>query len=360
MEHRALGGYTYWKCYTSKDCWKKYGQPSGGPCKEWKCKSDGRCEERNKQDWTSCDDGQKCTTDDKCINGKCEGKPKVCPASGDQCKDNVCSEKDWGKCVPVPKNGTPCDDGKSCTSKNGKPGYGDECKSGKCVGMPVDCGSGDQCNEKKCNASDGKCVKFPKTDGTHCDDTNPCTSKNGKPGYGDECKSGKCVGEPVVCSDGIFCNGEETCDRYTGSCKAGMSPDCNDDNKCTKDYCDEKEDKCKNKPTNRYYLKCGKGLFLCGIEKKEIEGMEFANGYKLAGCNTGAVDDVYTLGEHCENDLDKYTKYGEKCPNGKGLSNYGIFECDHYGGWSDCEKYELEKEKDEDPHRNLHTLRGID
>lgn len=54
-----------------------------------------------------------------------------------------------------------------------------------------------------------------------------------------------------LCSDGVFCNGEEFCDPVTMSCAAGDPPDCDDDDECTIDSCDRAADDCRNVPTPR-------------------------------------------------------------------------------------------------------------
>ena len=49
--------------------------------------------------------------------------------------------------------------------------------------------------------------------------------------------------EDAECDDGLWCNGEETCNPETG-CEPGLPPDCSDDNACTEDVCDELADQC--------------------------------------------------------------------------------------------------------------------
>ena len=46
------------------------------------------------------------------------------------------------------------------------------------------------------------------------------------------------------CDDGLYCNGDETCDKGTGLCVAGITPDCNDKVACTVDSCDENLKSC--------------------------------------------------------------------------------------------------------------------
>ena len=71
-----------------------------------------------------------------------------------------------------------------------------------------------------------------------CDDANPCTV--------DTCDADGCRFAPVPnaipCSDGVFCNGLETC--QDGLCVAGSPPDCEAANGCTLDTCDETLDRC--------------------------------------------------------------------------------------------------------------------
>jgi hypothetical protein len=48
------------------------------------------------------------------------------------------------------------------------------------------------------------------------------------------------------CADGVFCNGEEVC--YTGECRDGADPDCDDSDACTSDSCDKSLDRCVHDP----------------------------------------------------------------------------------------------------------------
>jgi hypothetical protein len=41
----------------------------------------------------------------------------------------------------------------------------------------------------------------------------------------------------AACDDGIFCNGAETCQPATGTCRPGTPPSCDDGNSCTSDAC---------------------------------------------------------------------------------------------------------------------------
>jgi hypothetical protein len=52
----------------------------------------------------------------------------------------------------------------------------------------------------------------------------------------------------ATCSDGLFCDGLETCNLATSRCQAPESPPCNDNDSCTADSCDEPGDTCLNAP----------------------------------------------------------------------------------------------------------------
>lgn len=52
----------------------------------------------------------------------------------------------------------------------------------------------------------------------------------------------------VDCSDGLWCNGLETCENLV--CTAGTSLDCSDTYDCTDDYCDDNNDVCINEPND--------------------------------------------------------------------------------------------------------------
>eukprot|EP01084_Bolivina_argentea_P090802 163538_1 len=64
------------------------------------------------------------------------------------------------------------------------------------------------------------------------------------------------------CDDGIFCNGQETCDKNNG-CQLGTDP-CDDKIACTVDSCIESTDSCDNTPNDAF---CDDNLFCTGTQK---------------------------------------------------------------------------------------------
>jgi hypothetical protein len=99
------------------------------------------------------------------------------------------------------------------------------------------------------------------------------------------------------CSDGLFCNGVETCNA--GSCQDGTAPNCNDGVSCTVDSCNEGSDSCDNTPNNGL---CDNGLFCDGSETCNATlGCQAGT---APNCNDGVVctDDSCNEGsDSCDN-----------------------------------------------------------
>jgi hypothetical protein len=66
----------------------------------------------------------------------------------------------------------------------------------------------------------------------------------------------------AACSDALFCNGSETCSVTLG-CQAGTAPNCADAVACTTDSCNETTDTCDHIANN---AACSDGLFCNGSE----------------------------------------------------------------------------------------------
>lgn len=90
-----------------------------------------------------------------------------------------------------------------------------------------------------------------------CDDMVDCTDDSCDE-VTDTCSS---IPSDVNCDDGLFCNGNETCDAVL-DCLAGTFP-CDDMVDCTDDACDENTDTCSSLPND---ANCDDGLFCNGSE----------------------------------------------------------------------------------------------
>jgi len=206
----------------------------GNVCTDDTCDPASGCVAR--ANLSSCDDGDPCTTADRCAAGVCRPGAATCddrnPCTRDYCSGGVCQN--------VADDALPCEDGSACTA-------GDFCAGGVCMGGLVDgCGQGDACASVGC-APDGLTCKVVLLDGVGCDDGNACTS-------GDRCSGGLCrSGGALRCPWDSECAAShcdiqlgcvldvcttgEKCDGLGGCIPAEPAP-CDDGNPCTSDSCD--------------------------------------------------------------------------------------------------------------------------
>jgi hypothetical protein len=140
-----------------------------------------------------CDDGNACTTSTACLaDGTCGGGVNTCD-DGSVCTDDNCVS---GACQNKPKTaGTPCDGASGCGALF--------CNAaGVCTnGVPLDCDDGSACTDDYCDPGSG-CVNAP----VECDDDDACTTDSCAPATGcvftlDVGKSPTCPSE-VNCLDG--------------------------------------------------------------------------------------------------------------------------------------------------------------
>ena len=173
-----------------------------------------------------CEDGDLCTGQDFCSNGKC--LPGTVSGAGTICDDgNACTDDSCGPttgCTHV-ANGAACDDGNACT-------IFEQCASGLCQGGALaTCEDGNSCTLDVCQPTTGACSWLARTGS--CDDLNPCT-------IGEVCVGALCIGTPAGCDDGNPCSAD-ACDVATGVCghtAIGAAAPCDDADACTsKDTC---------------------------------------------------------------------------------------------------------------------------
>ena len=126
----------------------------------------GLCALTAAPDNSHCTDANPCTVADHCQQGACVNGLNICDCQTD------------ADCKAI-------DDGDLC---NGSWSCKLDGAVGHCVAQPpVVCqGGGDACTAIGCFGPTGVCQPLPKTDGTACDDGNPCSAN-------DACKSGGCT-----------------------------------------------------------------------------------------------------------------------------------------------------------------------
>ncbi len=217
-----------------------------------------------------CNDGDPCTTADKCSAGNCVGGPQQKCDDGNVCTADSCV-KGQG-CTAVPANeGNTCDDGNNCStgdkcvagtckSSGGKTCNPDTnpCTTATCEPASNECGNSNdntlKCQVDKCHqitqCANGGCPLGAAA--IDCTDTNPCTKDGCDPltgctnvpddtakcpddgdlcTEGDSCKAGKCVTAPVTCEPVSDCHLPGDCNPNSGHCDAPRAPagkSCND------------------------------------------------------------------------------------------------------------------------------------
>ncbi len=255
-KYKILGGY----CLINNKCYKPQQVNPDNPCEE--------CIPSVSQDsWTPDDTNTYKESNGcyvyKCVNGKGVKTPQIDCDDHNPCTDDSCNE-DTGKCVHEPLSDVACDDGNVCT-------LNDTCVDGKCVSGKdrMDCDDGNPCTEDTCDpkkgcinkvlangtacgseeeekqckikhiCQDGKCILKKNNGGIGpsdeklCDDHNPCTDDYCVVGVG-------CVHKDnnKLCDDGDPCTVGDHC--MATVCVPGSELlNCDDGNPCTSDYCEK-------------------------------------------------------------------------------------------------------------------------
>ncbi|RKH59994.1 hypothetical protein D7X96_34440 [Corallococcus interemptor] len=143
-----------------------------------------------------CDDGNACTTGDRCqgsgLEAKCEPtQTTTCTQPTGVCDAPQACNPSSGRCEATESTvGKTCDDGNLCTDA-------DTCGAdGRCAGTERTCSTTEQCKASSgtCNPANGTCVFPPLPTTTSCKDPLTCTTA-------DHCDgAGNCVGTPGICS----------------------------------------------------------------------------------------------------------------------------------------------------------------
>ncbi len=200
-------------------------------------------------DGLACDDTNVCTLVDTCRGGQCVGSGA--PAHFDDhlaCTDDICDPRS-GDITHIADDANECDDGNSCTTP-------DRCDNGICVSgaPPVGFDDNNPCTDNVC--ADGK-VTHPNDDTNDCSDDDACTPTDAcragrcigsgtLPGFDDgkDCTDDACANGVVthtndnsnVCSDGSLCTRTDAC--LNGTCVGSGALAVADTNPCTDDSCD--------------------------------------------------------------------------------------------------------------------------
>ena len=173
-----------------------------------------------------CDDGNACTEDDACSGGQC--KPGSSASCDDEnlCTDDYCDFQSG--CLHV-NNKVPCEDGNKCTAN-------EVCLEGSCQdGAPIVCTDGNLCTDDSC-APDVGCIYTNNSlaceDGLACTANDQCADGSCQPGDAAQCdddnvctddsceEPGGCLHLPVA--NGTVCGANKECDA--GICETACEP----------------------------------------------------------------------------------------------------------------------------------------
>lgn len=162
----------------------------------------------------ACDDGDACTTMDRCGDMGCEGTAMDCddsnPCTDDSCSGGVCTNEN---------NTASCDDGDACTEN-------DTCSGGSCGGSPRTCNDSNPCTDDSCNPGSG-CIHTPRAEHSTCGTDRRCC--------GGSCVNirtdpNHCSGCGQACAPGFPCvihQNRPTCDCTANSqCNGGTGQVC--------------------------------------------------------------------------------------------------------------------------------------
>ncbi|HJQ85179.1 MAG TPA: hypothetical protein VKA21_13935, partial [Candidatus Binatia bacterium] len=167
----------------------------------------------------ACDDGDGCTTGDRCDAGTCRGTPVTCPRDGYDCTAESCVA---GACRAVPVDArcsaeecavsacrpgdpaadrrgcvsTPVGEGQACTD-DGVACTDDVCTGGACLHVPIDarCAGADECSAAVCSPEGGDgdargCAAGTSEGGPP---DAPGCGEDGDPCTDDRCADGRCL-----------------------------------------------------------------------------------------------------------------------------------------------------------------------
>lgn len=181
----------------------------------------------------------------------------------------------------------------------------------------------------------GECTTNPDCDdGLYCNGDETCEAGECQPGtpvdcsaWNDQCNDGfcdeagdSCVSQPkadgTLCDDGLYCNVGESC--QSGTCTGGEARDCDDFDTCTTDSCNEAIDSCEHSPATDG-TPCDDGLYCtvsdmctggaCGGEARDCSD---AVACTIDSCDEGSDACVNTPDDsYCDNGL--YCDGAETC-----------------------------------------------
>lgn len=127
------------------------------PCTEDSCVEGSGCV--HKAVPGPCDDGDACTTGETCKDGACKSPSAGCD-DANSCTTDSCSGGTGCTHVAIP-DGAACDDGDPCTLEG-------KCANGKCAATGLKCTTDKPCFSAFCASKTGACTVKPSAEGSLC------------------------------------------------------------------------------------------------------------------------------------------------------------------------------------------------
>ena len=277
------------------------------------------------QQW--CNGNEYCNEDFGCLSGTAPDcidgvgcTADSCDEAGDRClntpDDGLCDNGDWcdgaetcHRTAGCQIGTAPCpDDSAWCNGAEGCDEGADACTTtgDPCSGFDYCCEDGAFCSENPCGCQDADHDDHYAIDpscpaGDDCNDANPSVHPDATEvcnGIDDNCQNGADETGDSLCANGIYCDGPETCNGFTG-CQVGSAPDCNDEIDCTADSCNEAEGRCDNLPNDAL---CTDGAWCNGDEY--CSATEGCRPGTAPNCNDGidcTVDGCNEYSDSCTN-----------------------------------------------------------
>jgi hypothetical protein len=300
-------------------------------CEESACDADATCAVKAKADGAHCGLG---SCGNKCADGACVLATAADYDDGNPCTKDFCDQGATVVHQPITDLTLPCDDGDACT-KN------DFCVEGKCGGTLDSCNDGKPCTIDLCEAASG-CVY--KADNSLCQGDNPClqlacdlavgcTATGVNPG--ENCDDGD------KCTTGDVCSKDGACAGPNNSCACEKSADCDQTNLCLPRVCALNNKVCIVDTAKAIVCDnngdgfCGKNVCAadsgqCGIvannESKQCDDNDVCT--SKSACKSGA----------CVGDVDKACDDNNPCTNDACDALVG---CIHSPGGSVCDDKNL-------------------
>ncbi len=198
---------------------------------------------------SDCFDGRVCNGIEVCVAGLCQPGTAIDCNDGIDCTLDVCEEVS-GACLHEPRDAD-CDNDRYCDGVETC-----DAATGCLPGLSINCDDGVACTVDSCDEALDSCIHQPDDtlcdNGLYCDGVEVCDEVRGclvsDPVLCDDgidCTTDRCdedfrtcvfEADDALCSNGVFCDGVETCLVDTG-CAVGPEP-------CATGVCDEMGMRC--------------------------------------------------------------------------------------------------------------------